>query len=288
MERRATNTWVERRALRENERHVIDSLHRVAHQLDPFLDRRYDHLFGRPYAMLICGNVLAVKTEGMCLMQKGQYVRALKSFANALTAHPRDIELHYLRAQLFYRVAQFDSAAAQLRILSDSMERRQTKRIGAYIPRATIFYAQGRAYAEAGDLAASREAYERALVEDLAFYMASVRLAGLALATRDTAAAMRHFEHAVTVQPADAALRFYYGVVLSSRDQRSEAAEQYMRAIDINPYYAPPYLHLGQLLERSDLENAITAYHMYLARVAQGDSTRQWVLNRLRILERTP
>lgn len=289
MELRAgTNVWVQKRNIRQQERTVIDSLDHVAHTLNPFIDRRYDHLFGPPVVFLICGRVLAVREEGMCLLHKGQHVRAVRRFADALKAHPEDIDLHYLRAQLFYRLSQFDSAAVQLRILGDSMENRQMKRMTVYVSRATILYAEGRANAEHGDSAAARQAYERALAEDLAFYMASVRLAGHALATRDTAAALRHFAHAITVQPADAPLRFYYGVILSNRNQRREAAEQYMRAIEINPYYAPPYVHLGRLLERSDRENAVTAYHMYLGRAARGDSTRAWVLERLQALVRSP
>jgi hypothetical protein len=61
-----------------------------------------------------------------------------------------------------------------------------------------------------------------------------------------------------------------------------------MRAMDLNPYYAPPYMHLGHLLERSDRENAITSYQIYLERAARSDTTRHWVAERLRTLQAAP
>jgi tetratricopeptide (TPR) repeat protein len=285
---RGTEIWTPTRRPHENEMEVIDSLNRVAYDLDPFIYRRYDHLLGPPVIFLNCGRVLNLKAAAMCYLHAGDYVQAVRNLGEALKRKPGEIELHYYRAQTFFRLVRFDSAANELRVLADSLERRQAKKVMIYVSRAGIFYAQGMAYTQHGDSAKAREAYERALVEDLSFHMASVRLSGHALATGDTTAALSHLAHAVTVRPADVPLRLYYGLLLSYRNQRREAADQYLRAIEVNPYYAPPYLHLGKLLERSDLENAITAYHMYLGRVTQADSTRTWVVERLRALEGSP
>ena len=282
------NIWVPKRRLRESELQVVDSLHRAAYDLNPFIDRRLDHLLGPPIVPLICDRILDVKSAGMCFLYKGNRTMAVRRLGEALKKKPKDIDLHYIRAQLFFRLLQFDSAASQLGILADSLEKRQIKKAMVYVSRAAIFYAQGMAYTEHGDTAKAREAYERALVENLAFHMASVRLAGHALATSDTSAALNHLAHAITVRPADAPLRLYYGVLLSQRKQRREAADQFMRAIEINPYYAPPYLHLGRLLERSDPENAMTSYETYLSRAVQSDSTREWVARRVQQLGRSP
>jgi len=277
--------WVPKRRLRENELRVIDSLYHLAYDLNPFIDRRYDHLLGPPVVLLICDRVLNVKSAGLCFLHKGDYVMAARRLGDALKKKPKDIDLHYLRAQAFFRLFQFDSAARDLNVLADSLEKRQIKKAMMYVSRAAIFYAQGMAYTEFGDTTKAREAYERALVEDLSFHMASVRLAGHALTVGDTAAALSHLAHSIGVKPADAPLRLYYGVLLAQRNQRREAADQYLRAIDINPYYAPPYMHLGHLLERSDRENAITSYQIYLERAARSDTTREWVAERLRRLQ---
>jgi tetratricopeptide (TPR) repeat protein len=283
-----TSIWVPKRRLRETEMQVIDSLYRVAYNLNPFIDRRLDYLIGPPVQFLICGRVRDPISAGICFLHKREYAEAVRSLGAALKKKPKEIDLHYLRAQAFFRLLQFDSAATELRLLADSLESRQTKKAMMYVSRAAIFYAQGMAYTEHGDTTKARDAYERALVEDLSFHMASVRLAGHALTTGDTAAALNHLAHAVGVRPADVPLRLYYGIALSNKNQRREAAEQYMRAIEINPYYAPPYLHLGRLLEQSDLENAVTSYHMYLGLASQSDSTRNWVVQRLHRLESPP
>lgn len=283
-----TQIWTPTRRPRRNEMEVIDSLNRVAYDLDPFIERGFDHLLGPPAVLLNCQRLLNHRSAAMCHLSRGDYVPAAQNLGEALKRKPGDIDLHYYRAQTFFRLFQFDSAANELRVLADSLERRQTKKVMIYVSRAAIFYAQGTAYAQHGDSAKARDAYERALIEDLSFHMASVRLSGHALATGDTTAALSHLAHAVTLRPTDAALRLYYGLVLAYRNQRREAADQYMRAIEANPYYAPPYLHLGRLLERTELENAITAYHMYLGRAARGDSTRTWVVERLRALGSPP
>jgi tetratricopeptide (TPR) repeat protein len=280
--------WVPKRRLRENELKVIDSLYHHAYDLNPFIDRRFDHLLGPPVVLLICDRVVNVKSAGLCFLHKGDYVMAVRRLGEALKKKPKDIDLHYLRAQGFFRLFQFDSAARELNVLADSLEKRQIKKAMMYVSRAAIFYAQGMAYTEHGDTTKAREAYERALVEDLSFHMASVRLAGHALTVGDTAAALSHLAHAIGVRPADAPLRLFYGVLLSQRNQRREAADQYMRAMDLNPYYAPPYMHLGHLLERSDRENAITSYQIYLERAARSDTTRHWVAERLRSLQAAP
>ena len=286
--RGALKIWVPKRRLRESEIQVVDSLQRAAYDLNPFIQRRFDYLLGPPIVPLICDRILDVKSAGFCFLYKGNLVMAVRRLGEALKKKPKDIDLHYIRAQLFFRLFQFDSAASELGILADTLERRQTKKAMMYVSRATIFYAQGMAYTEHGDTARAREAYERALVEDLAFHMASVRLAGHALATNDTAAALNHLAHAINVRPAEAPLRLYYGVLLSQQKRRREAADQFMRAIEINPYYAPPYLHLGRLLERSDPENAMISYETYLSRAVQSDSTREWVAQRVQQLGRSP
>jgi tetratricopeptide (TPR) repeat protein len=138
------------------------------------------------------------------------------------------------------------------------------------------------------DTTAARGAYERALVEDLSFHMASVRLAGRALSEGDTTNAIQHLAHAVTVSPSDAPLRYYYGLVLDHAKQYREAEAQYRQAIDINPHYAPPYLQLGRLLESNDLASAVASYDTFLMRSPQRDTTRAWVTDRLKRLIGAP
>jgi Tfp pilus assembly protein PilF len=268
---------------------VIDSLNQIAYRLDPYVDRRFDRLVGPPVSPAMCTRVRNAISAGMCFMQFGNYEKSVERLGAALRKDPEQIYLHYLRAQAHFQIGQFDSAAAELGVLADSLGKRQEKEINAfYVSRATIYYAQGMAYMQLADTTAARGAYERALVEDLSFHMASVRLAGRALSEGDTTNAIQHLAHAVTVSPSDAPLRYYYGLVLDHAKQYREAEAQYRQAIDINPHYAPPYLQLGRLLESNDLASAVASYDTFLMRSPQRDTTRAWVTDRLKRLIGAP
>ncbi|HJU69205.1 MAG TPA: tetratricopeptide repeat protein [Gemmatimonadaceae bacterium] len=286
---RQTGMWMPTRRLRENEMKVIDSLNRIAYELDPYIDRRFDRLVGPPATPYLCERARDAVSAGLCFMQLGNFAASVQKLGAALEKDPKLISLHYLRAQAHFQLGQYDSAAAELGVLADSLGNRQEKELTAfYVSRATIYYAQGMAYMQMADTVAARSAYERALVEDLGFHMASVRLAGRALSVGDTTEALSQLAHAVGVSPSDAPLRYYYGLVLDHNRQYKEAEEQYRKAIEINEDFAPPYLHLARLLEPHDLASAVASYDTFLMRSPRSDTTRAWVAQRLRRLVGSP
>ena len=286
---RRTRVWLPTRRLRANEIRVIDSLNRLAYELNPYTDRQFDHLLGPGVGFYVCDQARDAISAGLCFMTLGDFAKSVQKLGAALEKDPKHISLHYLRAQAYYQLGRYDSAAVELGVLADSLGKRQEKELTAfYVSRATIYYAQGMAYIQLDDTAAARAAYERSLVEDLGFHMASVRLAGRALTTADTAAALSHLAHAVGVSPANAPLRYYYGLVLDHDKQLKEAEAQYRQAIVINPYFAPPYLHLGRLLEPRDPGSSVASYDTFLLRSPRSDSTRAWVVQRLRRLVGSP
>ena len=286
---RRTHIFVPTRRLRANEIRIIDSLNHLAYDLNPFIDRDFDYLLGPPVGAYVCGRVRDAMSAGLCFMRLGDFGKSVEKLSAALIKDPKHISLHYLRAHAYFQLGAYDSAATDLGVLADSLGNRQEKELTAfYVSRATIYYAQGMAYMQLDDTAAARQSYERALVEDLGFHMASVRLAGRALSMADTAAALRHMAHAVGVSPTDAPLRYYYGLILDHDGQPREAEEQYRQAIEINPHFAPPYMHLGRLLERHDLGSAVASYETFLQRSPLSDTTRAWVVRRLRGLVGSP
>lgn len=286
---RRTHVFVPQRRLRASEINVIDSLNRVAYDLNPFIDRDFDYLLGPPVGAYVCDRVRDAMSAGVCFMRLGDFGKSVQKLSAALTRDPKHISLHYLRAHAYFQLGKYDSAATDLGALADSLGNRQEKELTAfYVSRATIYYAQGMASMQLGDTAAARQSYERALVEDLGFHMASVRLAGRALSMADTAAALRHLAHAVGVSPSDAPLRYYYGLILDHNRQPREAEEQFRQAVASNPHFAPPYMHLGRLLEPHDVGTAVAWYDSFLARSPLSDSTRAWVVQRLRRLVGSP
>jgi Tfp pilus assembly protein PilF len=277
--------WLPRRSPREHELKIVDSLNRVAYSIDPYIDRHFDRLIGPPPSLVRCDRVRDATSAGLCFMQLANYAQSAQKLAAALKKAPKEIFLHYVRAQALFQLRHFDSAAIALGVLADSLGKRQEKELNAfYVSRATIYYAQGMAYTQLNDTAGARVAYERALVEDLSFHMANVRLAGRALATGDTVAALAHLEQAVGLSPNDVPLRYYYGASLMHANRPREAEEHFRRAIELNAYYAPPHLLLAMLLEKRDVAAAARSYDAYLARAARRDSTREWAARRLRSL----
>lgn len=288
-DKHASNLWMPRRQIRLNEFQVVDSLNHLAYDLDPYIHRRFDDLLGAPVGVFNCARIRDRVVAGLCFIQSGDFKRGAQQFSAALKKNPKEIALHYVRAHTYYQLGRYDSAAMDLGALADSLGRRQEKKLTVfYISRAKIYYAQGMAYTQLNDTASARTAFERALVEDLGFHMASVRLAGRAIADGDTTAALNHLAGAVAVSPSDAPLRLYYGILLSARKQHSEAREQLRAAIEVNPHFAQPYLHLGKELESTDPGSAVASYDTFLLRSARSDPSREWVEQRLRRLVGSP
>src|SRR5207237_3569759 len=83
------------------------------------------------------------------------------------------------------------------------------------------------------------------LTENLAFYWAHARLAGVDLALHDTAAALTELGLAVEIEPNDPALRLYNGYVLGLARRYTEAVAELDVAIRLDPYYAQPHVQLA-------------------------------------------
>jgi Tfp pilus assembly protein PilF len=94
----------------------------------------------------------------------------------------------------------------------------------------------------------------------------------VALAAGDTATALSEFALAVDLRGDDAALRHTYGAVLASVGKHDEATEQLRRAIELEPYYAAPYVLAGRVAEAADRPaEAVGHYQAFLARAHARD-----------------
>jgi tetratricopeptide (TPR) repeat protein len=132
----------------------------------------------------------------------------------------------------------------------------------------------------------AREAYGRALREDLAFHPAHVRLAALALAAGDTAAAVGEMDLAVQLAPEDGALRHDYAGLLISARKYPEAVEELKKAAELEPWFAAPRLLLGKIHDASGLRlETVRNYKDFLARASKADAQRAWTETRLAAIE---
>jgi len=250
-----------------------DSLRLAAMARNPFVHRGleiilYDELPGRWRQDDL--------SLGWIAYAKPDFPDALRHFARAVRHDPRRYaRVRALRAQAFVAQRQFDSAQAEMLALAAELERRDAERtVAAYESKEFLHYASGLLYAIRGQPEQAREALRSAVVENLAFYPAQLWLGDLALNGGDPAAAAHDYEEALVVGSKDAVLQYHYGLALAGLGRHQEAAAALRRAVELEAWYAAPWLELGRALERTgDAGAARGAYETYVGRApraAQG------------------
>ena len=247
---------------------TIDSLRREALARDPFLPPSYDHLFtGRPPLGMIA-RIADPGVRGLLFYDVGRAALADSVLGDALRAEPGRALLREVRARVEYDLGRYDSAAANLRILLDTLSHRDSASFRlSYRSKELVYYALGYAEAQRGDTAAARRAFEGAIGENAAFYPAHARLATLASERADPATAAAELAAATELAPNDASLRFFYGAALLESGSPARAIAALLATIDLDPWFAKPYLYLGKAYEaRGDPARAIEAYEEYASR----------------------
>jgi tetratricopeptide (TPR) repeat protein len=158
-----------------------------------------------------------------------------------------------------------------------------------YESKAMLEYSVGIVLEAAGKTDEAREAYSRALMEDMAFFAAHVQLGALALVEGDTLTALTEYSLAVEVEPTMSWLHAILGELQLKLGQHAEAAVELERAIELDPYYAEPYLLLaGVQQELGNTQDVIDCYQEFLARATSDHQHRQWVEGRLSTIAREP
>jgi Tfp pilus assembly protein PilF len=172
-------------------------------------------------------------------------------------------------------------------VVREELRRRDDKElVRLYTSKARVEHSIGKIHERRGDLAAAREAYGRALEEDMAFSPAHVGLAMLALAESDTTAALSELDLAVQIRDAEPMVRLFYGYLLTQAGRFGDAEAQLTKAIELEPFYARPYQLLGELYEKQQkLDRAIAQYEAYLARAARTDVPRESVAQHVEALK---
>ena len=200
---------------------------------------------------------------------RGRYADAAAAFGRLVRDDPvANYRVRYDRALAFTAMQRFDSAAVEIAALLEEMRRRDEKQLTySYQSKELIEYALGLLNLARGDRAAGRAAFQRALVENLAFSPAHGALGEMALATRDTKAALDEYGQAVELDGTDGVQRYHYGSALATAGRQEEAELQLRKAIELEPLFAPPYFTLGAVLEARGLRaQALAAYRDYVQR----------------------
>ena len=126
-----------------------------------------------------------------------------------------------------------------------------------------------------GHVDAAREAFGRALQEDLSYYPAHLQLAFMALEGKDTTTALSEMDLAMQLRGDDPGARYLYGFTLANSGKTADAETQLRKALELDPVFAAPHFVLAQVLEHAKRPtDALGEYRAFLARSGKGDPRR--------------
>jgi tetratricopeptide (TPR) repeat protein len=263
-----------------------EALYHRAHIRNPFVHRGLEVAL---YAMI--GRRLWWDDGLAAFMNygEGDFREAAQVFGRMVRRDPeRNLRFRHYRALSWVGAGQVDSAIVELRALVSALRQRDQQQV-AYIYEAKSVWEHGLGllYEARGDSAQAREAFQRALEEDLAWYPAWMGMARLALQAGSPAEAVEHLSRAAEIAPDDAVVRFEHGNALYAAGRIEEAAEEYRAAIHLEPFWADVPLRLGLSYDNlGQPELAVPMYRAYLQRAPRRHGpTIERVRQRLAALE---
>jgi tetratricopeptide (TPR) repeat protein len=306
-----------RRARESKQMRALDSLYLRALKLNPLLYRRLDrrlitaHIVEEAQRELRRSGSDVSRTELDFVVDQwlrdvgpefrawiaygdGRFDFALKQYALAAQSAKFKAGYRVDRGRIFGMIGQLDSAVSELNLALAEMRSRDTKDLVFFYDSKALFeHTIGTLLEQKDDLAGARDAYGKALQEDLSYYPAHQRLGLLALGAHDTTTALSELDLAVQLAGDEPFVRYVYGFALASVGKHADAKEHLVKAVELEPYFALPQVVLGQVYERlGDGKNAQTAYTAFLARSNLKDPQRPFATTRLRevteILSATP
>jgi predicted negative regulator of RcsB-dependent stress response len=206
----------------------------------------------------------------------GDFKEALEFYANAIKGARYKHYYRMMRGRLFFQIGFPDSALTELKLAVEEMRKRDQKdMVYVYESKALVEHSIGMAHERLGEKAAAKEAYARALQEDLAYSAAHTRLGYMAIESSDTTAALSEFDLAVQLRPEDSGLRFQYGFLLAEAGKHADAEEQLKKALAANPWYAAPHHTLGTLYQRQNKSaEALASFKTFLSLASKYDTRR--------------
>ena len=286
---------------RGKELSALDSLYAHALMLNPFLYRRLDRqLFitwltdgdrqaQAEYAYEINTAIMRAPpaTQAWYAYSNGNFPRALELYGRAIEQSRETAGLHIERARILGMRNEVESSVAEFQLALGELRQKDDKKlVVVYNSKALAEYSIATLLEGAGDAKKARDAYGRALQEDLSYYPAHMRLGLLALTEGDTTAAMSELALASDIATDDAYVHYLNGWVLGKAKHTAEAVTELKKATELEPYYALPNLVLGAQYETLEKgPEAVAAYERFLALASQHDPQRTFASERVEDLK---
>lgn len=298
----------DKRTIQSDEIKRIDSLYWYSRTINPFLYRKLDLLLFRTFISnlveeyarqnnvsanevqyevdreLMTGAPASFRAERA--YSEGRFDDALGYFADAIKKEHDNGEYRAERGQLFFQLNQADSALAELTQALEEMRKSDKKDlVYVYESKALMEHSIGLVQQRLGNNAAAKEAFGRALQEDLSYFPAHIQLGYMALEAKDTTTALSELDLAVQIRGDDPSLRYIYGYALEASGKHKEAEEQLRKSIDLDPVFASPYLALGHALDGEGKPgDAVGQYQAFLTHASQQDLRRAEAQQRITTL----
>jgi tetratricopeptide (TPR) repeat protein len=303
----------DRRVITSKDMRQIDSLQYRALMLDPFVYRKLDRRLLTGYFKFVAehegrrmGDPRMIDDAtlhhwiGQFMVQadpswrawgaytSGDLQTAIRLYGEAIKFEKEKNRsgLYADRSRAYYLVGQYDSALVDMKQAIEKLRKPEKDEIVYFYESKALYeHSVGKVLERRKDYDGAREAYGRALQEDLSYYPAHLGTASVALVTGDTAGAIASMDLAVQVKPDDPGLRVSYGVVLQQSGKYADAEAQLRKAIELEPLYAMPYFALGQVLEAAgNRAGAVEQYRLFLERASRNHPRRSATDQRIQTL----
>lgn len=291
----------DRRTLQSDEMRRLDSLQFRALMLSPFLYRKLDRRMLVVYIKNQIGESSRESSpsldyeidrylrdsdsemRGWLAYSDGNLTNALDLYARALKSSRNKASVRLDRARIFAMQNRVDSATAEFNLALDEMRKKDEKDLVVfYNSKALAEFSIGVLLEGADSANAAREAYGRALQEDLSYYPAHLKLGLLALGTHDTTTAMSELALATQLAPDEPYVHYMNGYVLGASRHLEESVAELQKAIELEPYFPLPYILLGRVEEtRGKGKEAEAAYQHFLDHASANDPQRPFAGARL-------
>lgn len=264
---------------------ATDSLLTIAIAYSPFLDGAFDV----PLSIVNMSERMASRDPALAGLRAfglRDYRTAVTQWSKAISQDPKQAMLRIPRAHAWVRLQELDSAIADLTQLTQRLESiEHDSLMKVYSSKEFLYYAIGMLNGSRGRYPEARSAFEKALAENLGFYMAHARLSGTLVALADTATALSELETAILIRPDDPLVLIYDGNLLVNTGRVADGEKRLRAALRADSDYALPHVFLGMAAEaRHDTVSARAEYGEFLARAPRYASERAWARSRLATL----
>lgn len=298
-----------RKARESKEFKAIDSLQLRAARIDPLFYRKNDH------TMLMSYHRTSLRREypnagdheiekaivdyledsspymrGWLAYSRGDMVTALAFYETAAKQSKNPGGIRVERARIFALQARWSAAIAEFRLALEDLRKDEDKKdetVVFYSSKAMVEHSIGVVFGKLGQVDSAKAALGRAITEDLSYFAAHVELGKLALAQKDTAAAMGALGLAAELATDEPFVHFLQGSSLVAAGQHADAIAPLKRAVELEPLFAAPHFALGEALEKTgDGAGAREAYSRFLAQSWRRDQRRDAATQRLAALSK--